>query len=132
MNKKTANLFVKITAKNPATFIGVVLLGTFILLFLTISTKINVVRTYEASFDGQKIRIKNELIKMPKIIYVYSDKNESVYSVNVNGNVEYDSNSTIVNIEDLEINPDLEHIKVDIPVDETSLFSRVFLRGGRS
>ncbi|MGF7048142.1 hypothetical protein J2T13_002649 [Paenibacillus sp. DS2015] len=132
MNKKKANMYVKLTAKNPVPFIGIVALAVLSLLFLTMSTKLSIINTYDGKMDKQKIVISNHVItNIPGKVYVYTNRNEKVYPMQTTDKVKYDAGATIIYVEGSENDPDIGNVKIDVPIGETTLFERVFLKGGK-
>ncbi|CAH1209526.1 hypothetical protein PAECIP111893_03046 [Paenibacillus plantiphilus] len=132
MNKKTANLYVRFTAQNPLPFIGFVALAVLSLFVLTMSTKLNVINTYDGVMNNQTIVISDhEIANMPSKVYVYTNRNEKVYPMQMTSEVQYDAGNTILYVEGSGSESDLGHVKVDVPIGETTLFERVFLKGGK-
>lgn len=132
MNKKLANLFVQITAKHPLPFIGCIVLGVGFILSLTLSTNVSVISTYDGSVKSGNIIIEHRVSDLRDKIYVYTNRNEAVYSIEITeDNVKYGSNLTIIQLEGNIDSVTTDKVKVDITIGKTTLFERVFLKGGK-
>lgn len=132
MKKKSANLYVKLTAKSAILFVLLILLSVTFILYITINTKVDVVRTYEGRIEGNQIIINNiRHYKLDKI-YVYVNRNESVYTVDINKNLTFDNNCMIIDYDVDKFQFTSNLVKVDIPIKKVTLFERVFMRGGKN
>lgn len=134
MSKKLINTYVTYTSKKPLIVISVILLGMFLILYMTLSTKTNIIKTYNGSISGNSVTISAKLDKIPDMLYIYKDRNEAIYSVKV-VNAEHKAKATVIAVStDSQTVPfkESDHIKVDIPIGEITLFERVFLKGGKS
>ena len=82
---------------------------------------------------GNSIVINAEIDAAPDKIYVYENRNEAVYLINVK-NMERKDDATMLFIDSgtefFELSA-AENIKIDIPIGEITLFERVFLKGGK-
>ncbi len=133
MKKQSANLYVKMTAKNPFLFLSLILISVLILLGVTLTTKVDVIETYDAKFENNTIHIENVDYDSLHEIYVYENRNEAVYKIQVEQEmIKKDSNFIEILVKDLDFEPQAEYVKVDIPVREITLFRRVFLQGGKN
>jgi len=133
MNRRFINTYIKYTAKKPILFF--MMIGTFLfsILFISLTTKTNLVKSYSGTMVGNSIIIDTEIKTIPYKIYAYSNKNEAVYMINIR-NVERQNNKTVLFIGNYTELPDLisaHNIYIDIPQNEISLFERVFLRGSK-
>ncbi len=73
MRKKYANLFVKMTAKSPLLFLLLILLSVLFLFGVTLTTKVDVIKTYNVKIENDKICIQNASDFMPDEVYVYEN-----------------------------------------------------------
>jgi hypothetical protein len=131
MNKKKANLYVKLTVKHPLPFIICIIIGLLSLIYITVSTKLNVINTYDGLINEHSIVINNSISSVPDKVYVYTNRNEAVYPLITTNNVSYNADSTTIYIEDNKNFINSNKVKVDITIGETTLFERVFLKGGK-
>jgi hypothetical protein len=106
--------------------------GIAVILFLTLSIKIDVMQTFNGQCIGNKVRITTVHKIDAKKIYTYIDRNVKIYSSDVK--IEYFENGTeTFNL----VGPSLPHdvqgkVSVDISVGKQSLFSLIFKQGGKS
>ena len=131
--KKLANTYVKYVAKKPVLFLGLLIVSVAIIMILTLTTKTNLVVTYDAVIDEECIRVNDAVTPCKNFLYVYSNRNEYVYRIEMTDR-HYDEDSTTfsVIITDELTQLKQQDIQVDIPVKEISLFERIFLRGGKA
>ena len=133
MNKKTGNFYVKYTAKDPIVFILLLILAISSILLLTFNTRVSVYSTYEGKFIGQVISINGCVDVKGDSLYVYTNRNDAIYTARVSS-IEFYGETTNIQIkENQNLNIlDKGNIKIDIPVRQITLLERVFLRGGKS
>lgn len=133
MKKKTANLYVKMTAKSPVLFLSLICFSILILLYLTLSTKVDVIHTYHVILEDHKIIIPETIHYRPDKIYLYENRNKEVNCIKVNPNdLSYRDNAIVISINQDLFDYEVTNIKVDMPVKEITLFERVFLHGGKN
>ena len=133
MGKRFINTYVKYVVKKPILFFAMIGVFVFLILFVSLTTKTSLIQSYEGLIFGDTIVINAEINTVPENIYVYENRNEAVYLVNIKS-MEHEDNSTVLiigNNTELHGLPAAENIKIDIPVDEITLFERVFLKGGK-
>jgi len=132
-----AQKYVKYLIKNPLLFLLCVGIGTGMFLYLTLSTKLPIIRTYNAhmNFSGESccLTIDSEDQVAPEVIYVYQDKYQHVITLPVEKTEMRDGQTVFYTR--MPEKQTLEGITawpwVDVPVEKTSLFMRIFARGGR-
>ena len=133
MEKRFINTYVKYVAKKPILFFAMIGVFVFFILFVSLTTKTSLFQSYEGLILGDTIVINAEINTVPENIYVYENRNEAVFLLNIDG-IEHEDNSTILFIDkSMELHglTAAESIKIDIPVGEISLFERIFLKGGK-
>ena len=79
MRKKYANLYVKMTAKSPLLFLLLILISIIFLMGVTLMTTVDVIRTYKAKVENNKICVQDIGDIVPDEVYVYENRNEAVY-----------------------------------------------------
>lgn len=133
MRKKTANLFVKMTAKSPLLFLGLILLSVVIILYITLTTEVDVIQTYDAKVEGNTLMISQVNRQNLSKLYVYENRERAVYCLEPEeGDIDWDGTGMLVSLEEPFFEPETDFVKVDIPVRKISLFRRVFLQGGKN
>lgn len=133
MRKKTANLFVKMTAKSPLLFLGLILLSVVIILYITLTTEVDVIQTYDAKVEGNTLMISQVNRQNLSKLYVYENREKAVYCLEPEeGDIDWDGTGMLVSLEEPLFEPETDFVKVDIPVRKISLFRRVFLQGGKN
>ena len=133
MRKKTANLFVKMTAKSPLLFLGLILLSVVIILYITLTTEVDVIQTYDAKVEGNTLMISQVNRQNLSKLYVYENRERAVYCLEPEeGDIDWDGTGMLVSLEEPLFEPETDFVKVDIPVRKISLFRRVFLQGGKN
>lgn len=133
MGKRFINTYIKYTAKKPILFFVMIGVFVFFILFVSLTTKTSLVQSYEGIMSGDTIVINAEINTAPEKIYIYENRNEAVFLINVKS-MEYEDNSTMLFVDNdagLLGLSDAKNIKIDIPVGEITLFERVFLKGGK-
>lgn len=66
-------------------------------------------------------------------VYVYENRNEAVYKVKIEPEmVRQENNSLEISVNQLGFIPQSDSVNIDIPIQEITLFRRVFLQGGKS
>ena len=145
------SFYIRLVTKSLFFFPAFVLLGMGIILFITINTKLDVIKTYQVnvSKDGSAyVLLLNEELDTQVInkIFIYEKKNKAVYQIVDVGfypapmgdtaqsktKLSFDLSSNADNkplIEFLD-----KHIgvpfKADIPIKKISLLERIFTNGG--
>jgi len=133
MKKKTANLYVKLTAKTPILFLSLIVLSVWIIVYITMTTQVDVIKTYEAKVENNKLVILEAGTVIPERIYFYENRDEAVYELRVTRDeVTYDGTAMVVPLDEVLFETESGTVKADIPVKKISLFRRVFLQGGRN
>ncbi len=132
MRKKYANLFVKMTAKSPLLFLLLILLSVLFLFGVTLTTKVDVIKTYNVKIENDKICIQNASDFMPDEVYVYENRNEAVYKIKIEPEMlSRENNSLEISVNQLSFIPQSDYVYIDIPVQKITLFRRVFIQGGK-
>lgn len=133
MRKKYANLYVKMTAKSPLLFLVLILISTIFLFGVTLTTKVDVIETYKAKVENNKICIQDVGDTTLTEVYVYENRNEAVYKVMIEPEmVSQENNSLEISVNELGFIPQSDSVNIDIPIRKITLFRRVFLQGGKS
>lgn len=133
MKKRTANLYVKMTAKSPVLFLVLIFLSVIIILYITLSTEVDVIQTYDVRLEDNKITVPETMHYKPEKIYIYENRNNAIYSIPVESkDIAYDDTSIIILIKQNPFENELTDVKVDIPIKKVTLFKRVFLQGGKN
>ena len=134
MNKKFVNTYVKYTAKKPLLFFAMILVGVLSITILALSTKTSLMLSANGVVNGYSIVFNGEAdSSYTGFIYVYSDRNEGVYSVEVLKTI-HEKEQTIFLLDDNNgyiSTMNQQEIKIDIPIREMTIFERVFLKGGK-
>jgi hypothetical protein len=133
MRKKYANLYVKLTAKSPFLFLILILISIVFLFGVTLTTKVDVIETCNVKVENNKICIQNVTDIMLDEVYVYENRNEAVYKVKIEPEmVRQENNSLEISVNELGFIPQSDFVNVDIPIQQITLFRRVFLQGGKN
>ena len=133
MRKKTANLFVKLTAKSPLLFLGLILLSVVIILYITLTTEVDVIQTYDAKVQGNTLMISQVNRQNLSKLYVYENREKAVYCLEPEEEeIEWSTTGVKVYPGEDFFDWETDSVKVDIPVRKISLFRRVFLQGGKN
>ena len=133
MGKRFINTYIKYTAKKPILFFLMIGVFLFFIFFISLTTKTSVIKSYDATIAGNTIVINAEIDSAPDKIYVYVNRNEAVFLINVKS-INRTNNKTVLIIDnEVELHElfSVENITIDVPVSEITLFERVFLRGGK-
>lgn len=132
----------KLMTKSSVLFLSYVIIFIVISLYLTISTKIDIVNTYSALIEMQNekpyIVFDKKLSIDSEKIYTYIDKNNEVYEIHTQI-ASYSSGKSLYEVtynsnfsKNFFIKNNGKEIKVDIPQGQTTLFMRIFFHGGKS
>lgn len=133
MRKKYANLYVKMTAKSPLLFLMLILISIIFLFGVTLTTKVDVIKTYKVKIQNNKICIQNVNEITRNEVYVYENRNEAVYKVKIEPEmVRQENNSLEISVNQLGFIPQSDSVNIDVPIQEITLFRRVFLQGGKN
>ena len=132
MRKKRANLFVKLTAKSPLLFLLLIFISIVFLFGVTLTTKVDVIETYNAKVENNKICVQNVTDLPENEVYIYENRNEAVYKVITEPEMfSQENNSLEIPLNKLGVNPQSDSVKIDISIQKITLFRRVFLQGGK-
>ena len=128
---KKANLYVKLTAKSPFLFISLVLISLASIVYLSLTTKLDIIKTYKAHWDGQSLIIPEVLSFYGGNAFVYENRNEEVYALTISpADIKTSKDNTQIAVSDTEMDFQSDTIMLDIPIGEETLFTRVFAHGG--
>jgi len=126
--------YMKLITGSSGFFITFVLWGLILFLFLTITTRVDVVKTYLVEpitvESGITLLIKNSDVSVGSA-YLYSNKNEVVYPVLIEKVEPTREGSTLyLNTDGLNIIKSLgtADMFIDIPQGKETLLSRIFTR----
>jgi hypothetical protein len=130
--KLFSRLYVKYLIKTPLLFYLFFSIGAILFVYMTISVRIDVMKTYDASYkDGVITIAANENIITEKI-FVYSNRNEKIYGVHIDKVVnEEDRMYIYVAQGDDAFEKLLDDIKVDMVIGKQSLLERIFVKAGK-
>lgn len=132
MRKKRANLFVKLTAKSPLLFLLLIFISIVFLFGVTLTTKVDVIETYNAKVENNKICVQNVTDLPENEVYIYENRNEAVYKVITEPEMfSQENNSLEIPLNKLGFIPQSDSVKIDISIQKITLFRRVFLQGGK-
>jgi len=137
-NNTLGRKYTRIITGSPVLFISFVIFGLALFFFLTLTTKIDVMETYEAEVihvEGETILSINDADISVGVAYIYSNKNEIVYPVLIEETESIEDTVTLYfNRDEQEIiNSILDRdIFIDIPKGEETLLYRIFMKGGKS
>ena len=108
------------------------LIKRFFLFGVTLTTKVDVIKTYNIKIENDKICIQNASGIMPDEVYVYENRNEAVYKIKIEPEmVSRENNSLEISVNQLSFIPQSDYVYIDSPVQKITLFRRVFVQGGK-
>lgn len=128
MKKKFAAWYVKYMVKSPFVFYSFLLAG--IVLFVTLSTgvRLDIVQSVKAEVLEQRVILSGEYDLVSDKLYLYSDKNDHVYKLNVKS-WEKDDGSTVCTVEnDMNLRG---WMNADVVIGSQTLLKRIFVRAGQ-
>ena len=132
MRKKRANFFVKLTAKSPLLFLLLIFISIVFLFGVTLTTKVDVIETYNAKVENNKICVQNVTDLPENEVYIYENRNEAVYKVITEPEMfSQENNSLEIPLNKLGFIPQSDSVKIDISIQKITLFRRVFLQSGK-
>lgn len=125
--------YIKLMTGSPLPFLSFIFLGTSLFLFLTITIKLDVKKTYSAIAlkNNNKMILKTTNLPTGKA-YLYANKNEEVYPVLIKKS-DKDYVFTVDTAQKNSINS-LKNKKVFIDISEKkeTLLYRIFVKGGKN
>ena len=129
--------YTQLLTGSPWFFITYILIGIMLFLFLTLTTRVEVIKSYlvEISHDQSQIVL---LIKYSKVSankgYIYSNKNEAIYPVAIK-RVEDIRGAVALYLDnegqELINSLSAQDIYIDLPVENETLLYRIFMKGGK-
>ena len=137
---KFSKFYLNIIIKKPYVFIFTILISVFILVFMLVNIKVDIIETYEVKLET------SEGISLVKIdtnkalhnfqnnrVLIYINRNNTIVQINVK-EIKIDDECYLLIFNETEKLNDFvgkENLKMDIFVGKESLLSRIFLRGGK-
>lgn len=110
-----------------------ILISIIFLLGVTLTTKVDVIKTYKVKIQNNKICIQNVNNITWNEVYVYENRNEAVYKVKIEPEmVRQENNSLEISVNQLGFIPQSDSVNIDVPIQEITLFRRFFLQGGKN
>lgn len=128
--------YIKLMTGSPLPFLSFILLGTSLFLFLTLTIKLDVKKTYSAVAlkNNNGIMLKTKNLPSGKA-YLYTNRNEEVYPVLIKRLKKSDKYHVFA-VDTTQKNSinSLKNKKVFIDVSEKkeTLLYRIFVRGGKN
>lgn len=133
MNKGFINAYVKYTVKKPIIFFAVVFIGVLSIILLALSTKTSMLFSCDGVVNDYSIIINGNIDSYTSYIYVYSDRSDKIYSVEILETI-HKNKQTVFFLKDENdyiSKTNQQKINVDIPIRAITIFERVFLKGGK-
>ena len=133
MGKRLINTYIKYTAKKPILVFATIGVFMFFILFISLTTKTSLIQSYDGTITENTIVINAKINITPENIYIYENRNEAIYLINVKS-MDNTDNLTILFVDNDTVVFEMtesRNIKIDIPIGEITLFERVFLKGGK-
>lgn len=130
---KFQQLYVKYLIKNPVLFYGFMALFLAVFLGLSLFIKLDVVKSYSASINGNIVSVEGantELILENKVYY-YTNRNEKIYKSEAI-DVSYSGGNLSIVITGNEQGEVSGGISVDVIVGKQTLLERIFLKAGKN
>lgn len=122
----------KLTAKSPLLFLLLIFISIIFLFGVTLTTKVDVIETYNAKVENNKICVQNVTDLPENEVYIYENRNEAVYKVITEPEMfSQENNSLEIPLNKLGFIPQSDSVKIDISIQKITLFRRVFLQGGK-
>jgi len=131
--RKFINVYIKYTAKTPTLVIAMIVFFVSLILCISLTTKTNLYQTFDGALLGESIVIEKEIDTLPEVVYIYENRNEAVFPVNI----EYFETKDYTTILSISCTNDAfrltssENFKIDVLIGEITLFERVFMKGGK-
>ena len=133
MRKRYTNLFVKMTAKSPLIFLFLILVSIIFLFGITLTTEVDVIKTYTVRVENNIICIQNITDITLNEVYAYENRNEAVYKIKIEPEMFRQENDSLeISLNQLGFIPQSDYVNIDIPIRKITLFRRVFLQGGKN
>lgn len=132
MRKFVDNLIDKIS-KNSFVFFMIVITCVALIVILSLSIQTDDMFTVNVRIEGNVICIDEEIVVSNDHVFVYQDRNERVYALTIKS-MYFEDGQTFFVVE-LEKATDILGLstpKADIPISKSSVFERVFLKGGKN
>ena len=131
--KKFQQLYVKYLIKNPALFYGFIALFLAVFFGLSLTIKLDVVKTYPASINGSIVSVEgaNAESILGNKVYYYTNRNERIYKSEAT-NVIDDGGYLSIAIKGNEQGEVSGAISVDLVVGKQTLLERIFVKAGKN
>ena len=137
---KFSKFYLNIIIKKPYVFIFTILISVFILVFMLVNIKVDIIETYEVKLETSegisfvKIDTNKALHNFQNNrVLIYINRNNTIVQINVK-EIKIDDECYLLIFNETEKLNDFvgkENLKIDIFVGKESLLSRIFLRGGK-
>lgn len=132
--KNASKIYVNYIIKKSLVFYLFIFVGIAVFLGLTMSTKVNVINTYNCKFQNGYIVINSSKTLNVKNAFVYKNKDEKIYNVAIDKVVLKNSNLY------LKVFSKYSHVFKNIPkkfyadiiIDKQSLLKKIFIKVGRN
>jgi len=129
--KNFQRLYVKYLIKNPALFYGFIALFLAVFIGMSLTIKLDVVKSYPAKLTGNMIIVEKSDVTSTSYdcIYYYTNRNEKIYKAKVAGSF-FDGGSLIINL--IKNEETVGDITIDLIVGKQTLLERIFVKAGKS
>jgi hypothetical protein len=130
--------FTKVTTGTPIFFVLFIIIGVLLFLGLTLTTKIDVIKSYPAKViasEGESALLVTATNIPTGLVYVYSNRNEALYPISVN-RTESSGEDLILfldnNGQDVIKSLLQKEIFIDITQGKKTLLYEIFVKGGKA
>lgn len=127
-HSKFTQFHVKYVIKKPFVFYGFLGLGIGLFLYLSLTVKLDVVRSVPAEVSGHQVTLEGEHDLTTGVMYLYCDRNDQVYKLQAVC-CSYEDGNTVCTVEE---NYGLSgKMDADLVLGSETLLRRIFVKAGR-
>ena len=132
MTNRGINKYIKYVIKSPAVFIIYMSLSLAVIFILAYFTSSYIFITVDGLICGETILIDEKINKDTNFIFVYVDRNDGMFLLEITETIHEEHQTIFAFLCDNEFfDKNHERIHVEIPIEEITMFERIFIRGGR-
>ena len=132
--KSFSRFYVNHIIKNPFIFYAFLSISISAFVWMSLITKINIMRTYSATIVDQKIVLNDTVRDIPifEEVYVYRDRNEKVIHISTS-DINRSEDIIYIHLTEAELIEllEFEEVNIDVVIGHRTLLETIFIRAGR-
>ena len=127
MATKFQHMYVKYIIKSPVIFLSFLIVGIFLLSFISVNLKLNIMKQVEVEVTGSKVLFDDTYQTVSNTVYLYSDRNEEIFKFEAEELSEENGNTVMIINNEANLSGKMN---AEIVVGTQTLFEKILVNIG--